>query len=346
MPDLSSAAECWLESVITPEFPAPATLEEWHSRSLEIRQTLHTLLGDFPPRPALPEVTMSAREARGDCIVERFQFENGLGMTVFGYLLLPRGASAAHPAPAILYHHWHGGQYHIGKEELFLTNAAPVPPGPALVQQGYAVMAIDACCFGEREGAGPGGETEMGASGEMTAAKFQLWAGRSLWGVVVRDDLMALDYLCSRPEIDAGRVGVCGISMGSTRSWWMMAMDERPRVSVNMACMTRYRDLACAGNLKAHGIYYYVPSMLRYFDSEAVMALGAPRPALFLTGDLDTGSPVEGMTTLGEKVKPIYALHGVPGNFESTVFPGVGHVCLPEMWKLAVDWLGKNLSNS
>ena len=42
------------------------------------------------------------------------------------------------------------------------TNALPVPPGPALVRRGYAVLAIDAYCFGERTGQGPGGPRELG----------------------------------------------------------------------------------------------------------------------------------------------------------------------------------------
>ena len=64
------------------------------------------------------------------------------------------------------------------------------------------MLAIDACCFGERNGRGPGGAQEKGGAGEMTASKFNLWLGRPLWGMIVRDDLMALDYLCSRPEVD------------------------------------------------------------------------------------------------------------------------------------------------
>ena len=65
----------------------------------------------------------------------------------------------------------------------------------------------------------PDGPAEKGGAGEMTAAKFQLWAGRSLWGMILRDDLMALDYLASRPEVDAARLGVLDqspISQGST----------------------------------------------------------------------------------------------------------------------------------
>jgi hypothetical protein len=185
-----------------------------------------------------------------------------------------------------------------------------VAPGPALAEAGYVVLGIDAPCFGERNGQGPDGPQQKGSAGEMTAAKFHFWAGRTLWGMILRDDLTALDYLCSRPEVDAARIGVTGISMGSTRSWWIMALDDRPRAAVCVACMTRYEELIRAGMLKAHGIYYFVPGMLKHFDTEAVIALAAPRPMLFMTGDQDGGSPIEGVRHLGEIVAKVYALHG------------------------------------
>lgn len=337
-------AERWLRAVKTPEFTTPATREAWEKQRAEIRAALQSLLGTFPPRPALPEVTTISREEEDGYVLEKFRFENGLGMTVPGYLFLPSNTSGK-KAPAILYCHWHGGQYDVGKEEMLQTNATPVPAGPTLARLGYVVLGIDACCFGERNGGGPGGPAEKGSAGEMTAAKFQLWAGRTLWGVIVRDDLMALDYLCSRPEVDATRIGVTGISMGSTRSWWITALDDRPRAAVNVACMTRYQDLIQAQNLKAHGIYYFVPGMLQHFDSEAVIALAAPRPMLFMTGDQDTGSPVSGIKIIEEKVKPIYELHGAPGHFENIIYPGVGHVYLPEMWERTMKWMDQHVKS-
>jgi dipeptidyl aminopeptidase/acylaminoacyl peptidase len=343
-PVTTANAERWLSAVKTPEFTAPATKESWEKQRTEIRTTLQSLLGTFPPRPAIPDVTTISREEKDGYVLEKFRFENGLGMTVPGYLFLPSNTSEK-KSPAILYCHWHGGQYDIGKEEMLQTNATPVAAGPALAKLGYVVLGIDACCFGERNGAGPGGPTEKGSAGEMTAAKFQLWAGRTLWGVMVRDDLMALDYLCSRPEVDASRIGVTGISMGSTRSWWIMALDDRPRAAVNVACMTRYRDLVQEQSLKAHGIYYFVPGMLQHFDSEAVIALAAPRPMLFMTGDQDGGSPMSGVKTIEEKVKPIYQLHGAPDNFENVIYPGVGHVYLPEMWERTVKWMDQHVKS-
>jgi dienelactone hydrolase len=331
----------WLSSVKVPELKLPADAGSWMNQRSEIRATLWKLLGDFPPRPRVPEVAILSRTDHDGYILEKFTFADGLGLSVPGYLFLPRNTSGR--VPAILYCHWHAGQWDIGKEEMLGHNATPVPPGPTLARLGYAVLGIDACGFGERNGKGPAGPAERGGDAELSSAKFSLWAGRTLWGTIVRDDLMALDYLCSRPEVDASRIGVTGISMGSTRSWWIMALDDRPKTAVCVGCMTRYQELILAGSIKEHGAYYFVPGMLEHFDTEAVIACAAPRPMLFMTGDRDPGSPVEGIRSLEARVSPVYRLLGAGDAFVSVIFPDTAHVYLPAEWDEMVDWMGKRL---
>ncbi len=342
---VKSVADHWLaHAPPVPPLNIPATQSEWETQRKEIRATLWTLLGTLPPRPAPPAVTTLSREDKGDHWLEKFTFDNGAGDAVPGYCFLPKSASAMKKAPAILYCHWHGGQYDIGKDELLGVNKAiPRAPGETLAGLGYVVLGIDACGFGERNGRGPDGPQQKGSAGEMSAAKFNLWLGRTLWGMIVRDDLMALDILAARPEVDARRIGVTGISMGSTRAWWVMALDDRPAAAVCVACMTRYQDLIRAGMLKAHGIYYFVPGLLTHFDTEAILALAAPRPMLFMTGDQDSGSPIEGVKKLGDIVGQVYALHGdaAEAKFESTIYPGLGHVYTPEMWEKMEAWFGR-----
>jgi dienelactone hydrolase len=323
-----------------PALQVPGTGAEWHQQRDGIRAKLHRLLGDFPTRTSPPKVTVLSREDRGIYLVERFQFDNGLGELVPGVLLLPKAARG--PVPGILYCHWHGGEYDRGKVELFETNHTPVAPGPALVARGFAVLAIDAAGFGERQGQGPDGL--KGGAGELSASKFDLWAGRTLWGRILRDDQMALDYLAARPEVDSQRLGSMGMSMGATRTWWLMALDERIKAGVAVACLTRYQDLVATGGLKHHGIYYYVPGMLRHFDTEAVIASVAPRALLCLNGDQDVGSPVSGIRRIEAEVAPVWRLLGAPEAFRSEVYPGLGHVYPPALWTETTSWLDRWLT--
>jgi dienelactone hydrolase len=324
-----------------PALKVPSSRAEWEVNRRQIRSRLWELLGQLPARPAVPKVHILSREDRNTYVVEKFEFDNGAGATVPGYFLLPKNRNGK--VPGILFCHWHGGEYDIGKEELFQARHTPEPPGPRLTESGFAVLGIDAYCFGERNGKGPAGATEKGGDGEMSASKYDLWLGRTLWGMILRDDLMALDYLASRPEVDADRLGVTGISMGATRSWWLMALDERIKSGVAVACLTRYQNLIQHHALKAHGIYYFVPNLLRFFDTEAVIALIAPRPVLFMTGDQDSGSPADGIVDIETAVRPVYQLYGNEGSFQNEIYKGLGHVYTPEMWAKTQAWMEKHL---
>ena len=339
-----SDVERWLaKAELAPPFHAPATRKQWETQRRQVREQLWQLLGKLPPRPKRPVVEALSREDRGDYILEKFQFDNGAGATVPGYLLLPKAAGGR--SPAILYCHWHGGEYAIGKEELLQAKHTPEAPGPTLAKRGFVVLATDAYCFGERNGRGPGGLSEKGGAGEMSASKFNLWVGRTLWGMILRDDLMALDYLVSRPEVAADRIGVMGMSMGATRTWWLMALDERLKTGVSICCLTRYQNLIEHEALKAHGIYYFVPNLLNHFDTEAIVALIAPRPVLFLDGDQDATAPPDGIRTIQAAVRPVYRLYSKEADFQSTIYPGQGHLYTPEMWTRTLEWMDARLKD-
>jgi dienelactone hydrolase len=339
----TDAARWLAKAQIAPPFKFPQSKAAWETKRRQVRGQLWELLGKLPPRPKRPRIETLSREDRGDYTLEKFQFDNDAGATVLGYVLFPKGKTGK--SPAILYCHWHGGQYEIGKEELFQTKHTPEAPGPTFAKRGFVVLGIDSYCFGERNGRGPGGSEEKGNQGEWSASKFELWVGRTLWGMILRDDLIALDYLVSRPEVDAERIGVTGMSMGATRAWWLMALDERLKTGVPICCLTRYRELIQHELLKAHGIYYFVPNVLNHFDTEAIVALIAPRPVLFLDGDKDGTSPVDGIHAIESAVRPVYRLYGKEENFQSIVYQGQGHVYTPEMWDKTLTWMDERLKN-
>jgi len=147
----------------------------------------------------------------------------------------------------------------------------------------------------------------------------------------------------SRAEVDRHRVGVTGMSMGATRSWWLMALDERIRTGVAVACLTRYQNLIQRQALARHGLYYFVPGMLNHFDTEAIVALIAPRPMLFLTGERDAGSPVDGVRTIEWSVRKAYKLYRKEDQFKSVIYPGVGHRYTRNMWTRMLNWMNQRL---
>lgn len=316
---------------MTSTLPAFRDLAGWDAFKQAQRAALWRLLGDMEPT-FTPASEVLSREERGAYTMERIAFDNGAGATVYGYVLIPNGVAL--PAPAILYQHAHGGNYPRGKNELFQPpGQLESAPGVALVEAGYVVLAIDAYAFGERRQQGPGGSRESGLDTEWALFKKLLWEGKTLWGQMVRDDLLALNYLLSRSEVDPARVGTTGMSLGGSRATWLAALDDRIRVAVPVAQMTRYRDFAAQGDFSLHSIYYYVPAILKHgIDMEGIVALTAPRAQRIIIGDADPLSPFAGVQTIIEAVRPVYALHGAEDRFQIDIYPGVAHAYTPAMF--------------
>ncbi len=328
-------------SLQLPEWPLPTSLRQWEVDRLEVRATLIKLMGDLPARPDPRQVRIVATEDRGEFILEKIEFHNGADAIVPGYIMRPREPAGAAPArrPCIVLLHEHGGS----KDSVCLDVAARDHAGTHLVRKGYVVAAIDGYFHGERIGRGPAGAIENKQAQELSFSKINLWLGRSLWGMQVRDEQCLLDYLGTRDDIDPEKIGATGMSMGCTRSWWLAAIDERIKAIVGVVCFTRYTELIQHGYLKAHGIYYFVPGMLQHFDTEAIHALVAPRPHLELSGDQDPGAPLDGVETLERKLAEVYRLHGKPENFHSVVWKNTGHEYLPEMRERMIAWFEKHL---
>jgi dienelactone hydrolase len=321
-----------------PEWPIPTDLKRWQEVDrAKTRATLLRCLGEMPPRPDPKKVKVLSREDQGDYVLERFEFHNGVDMVVPGILLLPKGRKG--PAPAIVGLHGHGSS----KESICTDPKSSQLIGPLLAKKGYVVAAIDACFNGDRVGKGPAGKLEAKAGQEASLFKLYLWQGRTLWGMMLREEQCLIDYLETRPEVDKQRIGATGMSMGCTRSWWLAAIDDRVQAIVGVACFTRYTELIAHGNLRRHGIYYFVPGVLQHFDTEAIHALIAPRPHLELSGDQDGGAPTDGVIALEKKLAAVYRLYGKGENFRSVLYKDTGHEYLPEMKDEMVRWFERHL---
>jgi dienelactone hydrolase len=318
----------------------PDNLAAWQAQRAQVRRIVVQSIGELPARPAPPRVKIVAVDRKPGWRIEKFVFPNGVDSNVPGYIAIPEDGAARHPA--ILTMHGHSSS----KENMFGYEPTSQDVAELLAKNGYVVLGIDNYFNGERKGQGPAGDLETmrrGSDQEMSLFKLNLWLGRTLWGMMLRDEQIALDYLASRPEVDPARIGAQGMSMGSTRAWWLAAIDNRIKAVVGVACFTRYEDLIAIRELRAHGIYYFVPGLLKHFDTEGVMALIAPRPFLALTGDRDAGSPPEGMKKLEQILAKVYRLYGKPDAFRSIIYPETAHVYNDDEKAKMLDWFNRHL---
>ena len=273
-------------------------MAEWQAAR---RQALYDLLGELPDRQRPVGARTIGEEVREAYVLEALLLDLNGSEPVPAYFVRPRQAPGR--LPVVLYHHAHGGDYALGKDELLLgRRELQAPPyAQALTAQGYAVLALDAWAFGERRG-----------RSESELFKQLLWQGQVLWGVMVYDSLRALDYLATRGDVDLDRLATLGLSMGSTMAWWLAALDERVRVCVDLCCLTDFQALLEMRGLDGHGLYYYVPGLLKHFSTAEINALIAPRPHLSLAGNFDRLTPPAGLDRVDLALRQVYAEMGAP----------------------------------
>ncbi|MGV3586262.1 MAG: dienelactone hydrolase family protein [Adhaeribacter sp.] len=302
--------------VVMPENDAAAHLLENEQKQ---RKALYQLLGKLPDRHRPISVKVVSREETDEIIIEKLLLDVNGQELVPAYFTKPKTASGK--IPVILFNHSHFGQYQVGKNE-FLKGRQEMQSPPyalALAKAGYAGLCLDSWGFGERSG-----------RSEIDIFKEMLWKGQVMWGMMVYDNLRALDYLHTRPDVDTKRIATMGMSMGSTMAWWLAALDERIKVTVDLNCLTDYQTLLEEKGLEQHGIYYYVPDLLNHFTTSNINALIAPRPHFGLAGSQDPLTPLKGLAIIDANLKKAYAAKNASEAWQLKIY-NVGHLETPEM---------------
>lgn len=294
-----------------------------------MRKKLYSLLGRLPDRNRPVTAFRDSVTERDGIIIEKWWLDlNGLEK-VPAYFVKPAGAKGR--LPVVLFNHSHFGQYKVGKNELILGRKEMQDPpyAIALARLGIASFCIDAWGFGERSS-----RTEQDIFKEM------LWKGQVMWGMMVYDNLRALDYLLTRSDVDPKRVATLGMSMGSTMAWWISALDKRIRICIDICCLTDFQELIRDNGLSRHSIYYYVPDLLNHFTTSDINALIAPRRHFGLAGRYDPLTPVAGLEIIDRNLKRVYAGKQAASNWELKIYE-VPHQENEAMRKDILDYLKK-----
>lgn len=259
------------------------------------RQQLYNLLGDLPAR-SVPILSKQVQVTTTEhFLLEEYKIAfDGVNWTS-AYFVKPLNQNG--PFKTVLFNHSHGGNYDLGKDELIEGNVylqAP-PYAEELTKMGYAAFCFDAWGFGSRSD-----RTESELFKEM------LWKGEVLWGKMVYDSLRAVDYLMSRPDVDEEKIATLGMSMGAVMAWWLAALEPRIRVCVDICGMVEFDALIESQHLEYHGIYFYVPRLLKYFTTVDINRLIAPRPHLCLAGNHDDLTPRQGLDLVDQQLTKVY----------------------------------------
>lgn len=294
----------------------------WQRR---VRVKLTELVGGFPANRSALRPRVLEKKNLGGYVREKVIFQSRDNLTVFGYLLLPKNISKPVPAVVCLPGHGRGCDDIVGIAEDGTQRATKSGYSRdfalQVVEHGYAAFAIEQLAFGCRrdEAARKKGP---GQSSCQPAAGAALLVGQTMVGWRVWDTIRALDYLSTRPEIDAARFATMGISGGGTTSLFTAALDERVKIGVVSGYFNTFRDSIVS---LSHCIDNYVPGILNYVEMPDLAGLVAPRGLFVESGTRDNIFPVGASRRAFDEARGMYAVFAAPEKIGQEVFEG-GHV--------------------
>ncbi len=300
------------------------------------KKLLQCLGGPWPEECDLRPVLRKTIAKEGYRI-ESITFEAEPDDPIPAMLLVPDGVDARNPAPAVALWHQHNGQWHLGKSEPAGLAGDPMHhTGVALAREGYVVLCPDALCFEERQDS----RLRGGALERFEFLRYVV-AGKCMAWKNILDMRRAVDYLCSRDEVQSERIGCYGHSMGSTHAWLVGPWEPRLAAVVGNCCLPTYEAIHRTHLL--HCFPNFIPGLFQYGDTPDVAALIAPRPLHLNFGENDSGSPIREVRQGVETIAAAYKKAGAADHFSHYIEAGSGHVLSEEMWKRTREFLAKYL---
>lgn len=312
-----------VSSLCLPDLPAGAELRGAQER---LRSEFLEMIGLLPaPDRGELRARIVGRSVEAEYVLERITLETLPGVTVTANLYLPRQRNRL--APCVLYQCGHmPGR--LGAKAAYRGRYLWYP------RNGFACLALDPMGFGEAPGVHHG----------LSSLGFWHWLslGFSPAGLEVWNGMRALDYLQTRPEVDASRIGATGISGGGVMTWYLAAADERIRVAAPSCSTYTVGTQARARLVRYQCDCTFFPNWRRW-DLSMLGALIAPRPILLTGGARDPIFPPAGYRVAAERLKATYSAldPAVGASRVATVWGPGGHDDSPKFLEATWAWMSK-----
>lgn len=278
------------------------TLNGWIERKEWTRKILDGMI-KFPKRsPLNPKITQVI--IKKGFRIENLVFESQPGFYVTASLLLPDQRKPQEKLPAIVYcsGHTFEGYRSEGYQRVLLN----------LVKKRFIVLAFDPIGQGERLQY-LDSKTDRSRfkypSYEHSYAGAQLFInGGELSSYFIWDGIRALDYLCSRKEVDTTRIGIAGRSGGGTQSAFIAAYDQRVKAVASGNYFTNYTRLfQSMGPQDAEQDFSKI--LVKGIDMADLLIVRAPKPALMITTSRDM-FPIQGAIESANEISKVYKAFG------------------------------------
>jgi dienelactone hydrolase len=310
-------------------FESVATRAEWEAIRPRLKAELFQMLGlwPVPERTPLNARVIGTLEREGPVVIEKIHFQSRPGLYVTGNLYRPKDVHGK--LPAILYLCGHLPRGRDGNKTAFQEH------GMWFARNGYVTLLIDSLQLGEVAGVHHGtynlGRWWWQALG-YTPAGVECWNG-----------IRAIDYLITRTEVDAARIGVTGISGGGAATFWITAADDRVACAAPTSGISDLETYVNHKVVNSHCDCMFMVNTYRW-EWTTIAELVAPRPMLFANSDHDSIFPMDGNARIMDRLRRFYALHGHSERIAEHVSPG-GHEYRPDLRIAIFGWMNSHLKN-
>ena len=255
------------------------------------------------------------------------------GDQIPAFLLLPDGRG---PFAAVLVHHQHNSQRHLGKSEVCgLVGDSFQAFGPVLAKQGIVVLAPDSICFEDRRHNRTGIEPDdSDVEQHYNEMCYRLLRGDTLMHKVLSDSAQAISLLHTHSLVDPARIGILGHSYGGNTVLFHGALDERIRFACasGAACTYQYKMAHQLGIEMAE----VIPEFVTHYDIPELVACFAPRRILLVSATNDKAS--QDADKIATESQEICAAVGVATRIDHQRYEG-GHALTQERFEAILDWI-------
>ena len=304
--------------------------EDWLTRKPAWEEEFHHMLGLSPlPEKTPLKATITGTLERDGYAVDLIHYQSRPGLYVTGNLYRPSNYIPGDKLPAILYVCGHAQRGRNGNKTAYQSH------GIWYAKHGYICLIVDTLQRGEIEAIHHGTYREnrwWWHSRGYTSAGVECWNG-----------IRGIDYLVSRPDVDPGRIGVTGRSGGGAATFWIAAADDRVKAASAVSGMA---DLPSYVNNRV--INGHCDCMFLYNTYEwpwvRIAGLLAPRPLLFVNGDVDPIFPMDANDRIINRLDRIYSLFGSSDQVDAVVSIG-GHSSREDMRKATYRFMNIHLKN-
>jgi hypothetical protein len=212
-------------------FDAVRTEDDLRKLQAGLRRALLASIGGLPTESGPLNAHIVGTIPREGYRIEKLVFESLAGIHVTALVYVPEGPSliATNPGPrrpAVLLACGHSpiGKAHPAYQEI----------AARLARRGYVVLCWDPVGQGERsqfwDAERQRSRYNLVCGEHAVLGNLATLAGVGVGRYFVWDGMRAIDYLVTRPDVDAGRISITGTSGGGFQSAWIGALDERVRV--------------------------------------------------------------------------------------------------------------------